>query len=107
MSFLERELLAGGKLSFARVARETREMVHAASRASHPIVGVDTSSASSTFRAELSAVEIITKINVIPYKAACSYKKKERKGWDKVMLWCVKHVVSAPLHSKEDLLFWR
>jgi len=80
VSFLERELLAGGKLSFARVARETREMVHAASRASHPIVGVDTSSASSTFRAELSAFEIITKINVIPDKAACSYKKRRGKG---------------------------
>ena len=57
MSFLQRELLAGGKLSFTRVARETREMVHAASRAPHPVVGVDTSSASSTFRAELSAID--------------------------------------------------
>ena len=77
MSFLERKFLAGGKLSFARVARETREMVHAASRASHPIVGVDTSSASSTFRAKLSAVEIMTKINVSLDMAACSYKKGE------------------------------
>lgn len=80
MSFLERELLAGGKLPFARVARETREVVHAASRAPHPVVGVDTSSASSTFRAELSVVEIITKINVILDKAACSYKKGGDKG---------------------------
>lgn len=84
MSFLESELLASGKLSFARVARETREMVHAASRAPNPIVGVDTSSASSTFGAELSVVEIKTKINVIHDKAACSYKKGGGKGGIKI-----------------------
>lgn len=56
-------------------------MVHAASRAPHPIVRVDASSASSTFGAELSVdVEIITKISILSDKAACSYKKGGRKG---------------------------
>ena len=82
MPLLQRELLACGKLSLARIARETRQMVHAASRAPHPVVGVDTSSASSTFGAELSVDnEIIAKITILSDKAASLYKKGvERVG---------------------------
>lgn len=40
-------------MSLASVARETREVVDAAPRASHPVICVDTSSASGTFSAKL------------------------------------------------------
>ena len=53
VSFFERKLLTSGKLPLARVARETREMVHAGPRASHPVVRMDTSSTSRTFSTEL------------------------------------------------------
>lgn len=56
-------------------------MIHAASRAPHPIIRVDASPTSRTFGAELSVdVKRITKMNTVTDEAACLYKKGGGKG---------------------------
>lgn len=80
-------------------------MVDAASRPPHPIVGVDTSSASGTFGAELSVdVEIIKRLTSFTIRPRVRTKKRGWKGWDKVMLWRVKHVVHSLLQGKKGLI---
>lgn len=54
MAVLEGEFFASRELSLARVTRETRQVVHAATRAPDPIVCVDTSTTSRAFGSELS-----------------------------------------------------
>lgn len=55
VSFFQRKLFSRGQLTLARIARETRKMVNTASRASNPVICVNTSSAPCAFGAKLSA----------------------------------------------------
>ena len=88
------KLLTSRKLSLTSVARETREMVDTAPRAPHPIVCVDASRASRTFRAKLSVEDKENEWQKGKYfegKAACCLWKGRIKGWNDRNHYRVKH----------------